>query len=932
MAPVQSTAPVVQSMAPRQSTAPVVQSMAPRQSTAPVVQSMAPGTQSMAPTGSFAPSRQSMAPGTQSMAPTGSFAPSRQSMAPGTQSMAPTGSFAPSRQSMAPGTQSMSPSGSYAPSRQSMAPSTSYSPSGSMSPGSWTQGPAGSSVAPTIAPTAVPTPVPRSGCACTKGQICVEGQQPGTFTCVTNGCAFKQCGNGKTCKMTYSGPTCEQITVNPCEPNPCPDTTFCVLEGTNHTCEPVVTDPCAICSPNQRCTYSTARGVACVDVDSCTAARRRLNLDDCVAPKKCQYSQNVPDCVDPAPAPTTCVAASCEARGMVCGPNGDCVENKCADFSWPPAGVQFCGTNGGCPAGMKCTGCTTSGSCDKVTGETTFGNDCRPTCEAFTLTCDVTSRSTWTADEVRDCCTVAGIGCSTYDCLDTTPVEQWTTEQKEYCCSNAGKGCLKPAGEYDCLDGSDSSNWEFAKRKWCCENKQIGCPVGYDCGGVSSSWSVDQAAYCCKNKNKGCTPSNGFDCTWNNQTIAPWTDKQKEWCCTNEGVRCPPKDPFTCPDDESLYTSAEQRSWCCANKNRACSHNCQVKGAVRQTWSEATRSYCCLYEGIKCNSNTNDFDCFDTSTEWTADRKAYCCKEEDIGCKTECTAAADTLTTAEKTECCDRAGLHCDPPTGTPAVIPDGMERVKFRLNFRGNWNTASKSPLRMFRKFRMSLYAASKTFRSGSVSITVNFMGALMSGNYIAPDSSIQNWQFRAQASWNVDVSPLPSVITSKSRSVSTLANTFNEAMTSTDGIYFEYDGVGTKEDLDAFTSEIAAASLEGAQEPPTGAFGTNNEGFSLILPASENEVLETRGAAGGEGTPEPTPKDDDDTNLTWLWILLGCLFALCMGAAGFVMYKKNGDAQRLDDFLTDMEGLEELSNTHSPADHDAKLSQTNNSVVARV
>ena len=636
----------------------------------------------------------------------------------------------------------------------------------------------------------------------------------------------------------------------------------------------------------------------------------------------------MPQCVDP-PIPSSCNPATCEQQSKVCGPNGECVENKCSDFSWPPAEVQFCAPNGGCPAGSKCTGCTASGFCDKVTGETTFGNDCRPTCETFTLTCDVSDKSSWTADEMRDCCTVAGVGCVSYDCLDDMPVEQWSGEQRTYCCNSTGKGCPKPAGEYDCLDGSESINWEFAKRKWCCENRQVGCPVGFDCRGVTTSWTSQQSEYCCKTKDKGCTTNNGYDCMWNNKTTSPWSDNQRNWCCSNKGVRCPPKDPFTCPDDVSSYTGG-QRSWCCANKNRGCMFECQKKAAERKTWPEDRRKYCCLYEGISCKANANDFDCFDTTSEWTAERKTYCCNEQDIGCQTDCTADQSTLSTAEQGRCCETKGLACTGSAPLDPEIPSGGESKRFRLSFRGSWGSASRSPLRMVRKFRMSLLAASKTFRAGKVVVVVKYMGALVSGNNVAPNSTINNWQFTLKAAWNVDISPIPSEIASQGRSVSTLSQTLNEAQTGDDGIYFDYTAAGLTADIDSFNSELSMAVSDEKKKPSMGSFSTNNEGYSLILTDSNNELIASRAAAGI--VPEPTKKDDndDESSLTWLWILLGCLGVVCLGAGIFIVHRRKQSDQKLDDFLTDMEGFHELANTTEQ--YDMKMSPTADSVVAKV
>ena len=180
----------------------------------PAGQSMSPGTVTSVPAGqSMSPGSVTSVPAGQSMSP-GSVTsvPAGQSMSPGSVTSVPAG------QSMSPGSVTSVPTSTPTslPAGQSMSPGTS-GPAGSSSPTSVTSVPAGQSVAPTIAPTAVPTPVPRPGCACLKGQICVESQTSGQFTCVTNGCAFKNCGSGKSCKITATGPACEAVAVDPCE-------------------------------------------------------------------------------------------------------------------------------------------------------------------------------------------------------------------------------------------------------------------------------------------------------------------------------------------------------------------------------------------------------------------------------------------------------------------------------------------------------------------------------------------------------------------------------------------------------------------------------------------------------------------------------------------------------------------------------------------
>eukprot|EP01060_Flectonema_neradi_P007061 TRINITY_DN1488_c4_g1_i1.p1 TRINITY_DN1488_c4_g1~~TRINITY_DN1488_c4_g1_i1.p1 ORF type:complete len:1438 (+),score=287.55 TRINITY_DN1488_c4_g1_i1:75-4388(+) len=759
----------------------------------------------------------------------------------------------------------------------------------------------------TIAPTAAPAHLPcNDQTDCPAGEVCIS--ESGSSKCVATGCGFTQCPVGEHCKQTPSGPVCEAVSNDPCNKTTCGANEVCVLNSNNTAvCEKVVTDPCAKCSATQKCSIDNMGAATCQDIDSCTLERRKLNLDDCAPPSVCTINnKQYPECVKPSP--NTCDEAACKLEGKVCGTSGACIVDKCAEFSWPPAGVVFCDVNGDCKGDMKCTGCTVSGYCDSATGEKTFGHDCRPTCETFTLNCNA---SNLTPQERKTCCSVEGIGCDSYDCVSSTPVEDWSADQKAFCCKESGRGCPnQPDVKFDCFDTNDVQKWTYEKRVWCCAApRSIGCPViGFDCSGDNSTWSASQSEYCCKEFGKSCTPTNGFDCTWSNTTSAPWDDVQKEWCCVHEGVRCPPKDPFTCNGAHPTTLPVEEQKWCCANKKLSCQYNCQQKKAARTSWTQTQREYCCLYEGIGCQSNTQGFDCFDTSVafQWSEVQKKYCCFEEDVGCPIDCTADKSTLSSVQQTTCCESNGRHCSGEKIQP-VVPAVGERKMFRFSFRADWTLFSRNPIRMVRKFRMSLFAASKTLQSSPSILEVSYLGALMSDNQVPSDNQKTSWGINALLKWNTD-SAIPDVIknaVTASRTVNTLSETMNEAINAKDGAYFDYYLTGDLTTVDTIQKEINEQATLGTGSAPKGAFQNNFEGYSLILSDPTNELIETKGAAGMD-TPSPPDSDDDKS---WLWILLAAVGGFCLIGGlvvALVMKKRCSDNDVYVDNLEMHEGLQ--------------------------
>ena len=695
----------------------------------------------------------------------------------------------------------------------------------------------------------------------------------------------------------------------------CAPQEVCVLnENSTAVCEKVVTDPCEKCTATQKCSINSKGTATCQEISSCTLARRKLNLDDCIPPALCVVnSESYPMCKQPKPEPCDAI---CKKNGTVCGPDGLCVKDKCADFSWPPAGVEFCDVNKKCSNGMKCTGCTVSGSCDSQTGEKTFGHDCRPTCETFSLNCNATNL---TREEKKTCCSVEGVGCESYDCTSDEPVEEWSADQRTYCCKEFSRGCKnQPGVKFDCFDTNDVEKWTHEKKVWCCSSpRSIGCPViGFDCTGSNSTWSSKQSEYCCREFGKSCTPSNGFDCTWNNKTTAPWSDVQKNWCCAHNGVRCPPKEPFTCNGADPGSLPADEQRWCCANKRLSCRFKCQQNKDIRDKWSANQREYCCLYDGVSCKSNTQDFDCFNTSAafHWSEPRKQFCCLEKDVGCPVDCTAAKVLLTQVQMDDCCKGSGLHCDASSLFPPVPPGG-ERKTFRFTFREDWNVFSRNPKRMVRKFRMSLLAASKTLQSSPSVLEVNYIGALMSGNEVPSTSRLPSWGTNALLEWNTD-SAIPDVVKNASdttsRSVAVLSETMNEAVNSKDGAHIDYYLTGSIEIVDQIQKEIDAQVKAGSGRKPNGVFQKNLEGYSLILSDPMNNLIQTKSAPGTE-----TPSPSSSSSKSWIWILIASIGGTCLIGGLVVLYlKRRRPYENYVDNLEMHEGLdiedELILNTH--------------------
>ena len=653
----------------------------------------------------------------------------------------------------------------------------------------------------------------------------------------------------------------------------------------------MVSDPCKPCRSDQNCLLAEGGLVECVDVDSCNSRRRQIGLTDCSKPTPvCQMVINYPKCLKKE-QPASC--NSCARRGMACNSNGECIDDQCSSFVWPPVGVQLCGSKDSCPVGMKCTGCTLSSTCDSATGEVSFGNNCQPTCERSYLLCNTTTRSSWTTTEQRDCCPVLGIGCSQYNCLNSNPVEEWSSDQKLFCCLNAGKGCTRAAGEFECSDGSEVGRWSFEKQDWCCKNKQIGCSAGYDCNGyVDPSWTTQRLSYCCRKVGKGCSATNGYNCVWSNDTSSPWNSQQKEWCCRNKGVNCPPKDPYTCTNIGNTTFDIEKQ-WCCANKNIGCKYICQQKWDLRRLWSEDQRKYCCLYDGIGCKANKVNFDCFDISFQWGKQQKDYCCREHDAGCSVDCSAETIHLTPMQSESCCNRTGLHCEvgraasPQTPTAnnndnnnnnngnsiGVAPQPAS-IFYQIKFHSNRGRAMRNPRRAVRKFRMSLLLASPTLRSNPSMITVRYFGALVLSEFIPTGEQRSRWGLSIPAEWN-NASPLPTEAVSSKRSVQTLSETMNEVLQTTDkdGMFFEFTlNSESSSEIDSIENELTTAAYATRKSQPTGPFMSNCEGYCYILPAAEFTQVK---AMAAPVTPSPTLEDDDGILWTVLW---GIFVFLCI------------------------------------------------------
>ena len=661
-------------------------------------------------------------------------------------------------------------------------------------------------------------------------------------------------------------------------------------------CEPTAsTDPCGNCTSTQQC-QQEGGSTKCESIDTCNLARRQEGQLVCLFPENCVIAADgYAICVPPTP--TSCVESECVKQNKVCGPAGDCITDKCIAFSWPPPGVQYCSPDKSCPTGKKCTGCTASATCNSATGATTYGNDCRPTCEIFSLLCNVTEQDSWTPEELRDCCAVASIGCSIYDCLDEMPVEQWSSDKKTFCCNSTGKGCPPKAGEYDCLDSSDLTGWQFVKKQWCCNNKQIGCPVGYDCSSNPSSWNQEQSTYCCKLKGKGCTATNGYDCTWNNQTTSVWSNKQKDWCCSNAGVRCPPQDLFSCPDNTTQY-SDDQSEWCCANRNRGCPYSCQERNTSRQSWTEEQRKYCCLYDGIGCKANIDNFDCFDSSQVWTSKQKKYCCKEEDIGCQISCNGLL--LSESDKVHCCNEKGLYCNEKIQDP-TLSENMIRKRFRLSFRADWGSVVQNPKRMIRMFRLTLYHASRTAVSESANIDIEFIGSKTPIGDFPTNDDLHNWGIIASTNWSMGIIPAEvNKSVTASRNFRVLSETRNEASVASDHLFVYYSLYGTDESvMNSVSHEIDVTGINAAGKNPTGPMHDNAEGYSLILRHPRNELIDR---SAGETLPPPSSSSTDSVLLI-IGILLGVLIL-----GGFVgMYINR---QKRPSGLTEYSGqLEEMT-----------------------
>eukprot|EP01059_Diplonema_ambulator_P005189 TRINITY_DN1493_c0_g1_i4.p1 TRINITY_DN1493_c0_g1~~TRINITY_DN1493_c0_g1_i4.p1 ORF type:complete len:517 (+),score=111.69 TRINITY_DN1493_c0_g1_i4:506-2056(+) len=327
-----------------------------------------------------------------------------------------------------------------------------------------------------------------------------------------------------------------------------------------------------------------------------------------------------------------------------------------------------------------------------------------------------------------------------------------------------------------------------------------------------------------------------LDCTWDAGTAAPWTREKKERCCAEQQVRCP------IPMDETAK-----------NDLAALEDKCHREGA--------DLGECCSKIGVGCPAAL--FNC--TEETPAPGKKEWCCAEEGK-CGMDC-SAVETLSSEERSTCCDLTGLGCNATSPVNAF-------KKYVLKLRAVPDVVLRSPKGFLKKLRMSLLRGSSLLAAHPEWLVVTQVGVLMA-NFTLPPSGRAGWAVDVSLSWNTALMPTEKDVlghlggtVGKGDVMKTL-----EGLATDDGVFGVYYIAADGEDAQQkVVEEIANATAEAAKGE--GAMRDNTGGRSFVV----SPVLNAAATATDDGS---SSSGDSSSSNSLLYGIIAAAGAVCMVSA---------------------------------------------------